>query len=168
MAYVCDIQCFKSLANNYIMKEVCVVGVDNGVFFHCIVKPPTCYDRLSPEMKKRVDYVTKNIHGLPWDNGSIEEKDVIKKIRKILRKADRVYIKGSERVQYLRNILDFPDDIVIDLDIFDYRGSRQLTDRFRFQKCSKYETAHTTYDRCAVKKALTFRAYLLKHLERPV
>ena len=166
MAYVVDIQGFKSMSNQFIIKEICILGIDNNESFHRIVKPLTCYRRLSVELQRRVDWVTRYIHGLPWDlPGCMDHSEIEFMTRKILRKANRVYIKGSERVSFLKELLDYPDINIVDLDIFDYHGSRQLTDEYRGHNCSRYPVRHNQL-RCAVKKALTYRDYLLKHLER--
>jgi len=76
-------------------------------------------------------------------------------LKKTLQRADKVYIKGSERVAFLEQLLHRP---VIDLDIFNFRGVNE----------NKYPTCSLHYSelRCALRKACTYRDYLRKYLEK--
>jgi hypothetical protein len=105
--------------------------------------------------------VTKNIHGLDWDLGYTLESDALELLKNTLKNADKVYIKGSERVKYLEHLLQRP---VIDLDIFDYRGPRELKE-FSYRCCSDYLHRHTKL-RCAFRKACMYRHYIRKFLEK--
>ena len=118
-SYVVDIQGFH--APDFIPKEICIVSVETSFVRHRMIAPPTCYYRLSPRLKKQVDFVTKHIHGLHWDLGYTLETDALDLLRRTLKDADCVYIKGSERVNYLKKLLNNFVRLV-DLDIFDYRG----------------------------------------------
>lgn len=155
-SYIVDIQGF--YAPDFLPKEICIVAAHSSFMWHCMIRPPTSYERLPPHLKKHVDYVTENIHGLHWDLGYTLEVDALNFLKNTLKHADRVYIKGSERVKYLEIILKRP---VIDLDMFDYRGPRALNES-DYSSCSKY-THRCSRLRCAMKKALMYRDYLRRH-----
>ena len=105
-SYVVDIQGFQ--APDFLPKEICVVAVHSTFIRHRIIRPPTCYDRLSPRLRKQVDFVTQHIHGLDWDLGYTLESDALELLKNTLKNADKVYIKGSERVKYLEHLLKRP------------------------------------------------------------
>jgi len=115
-SYVVDIQGF-DVYGNFIPKELCVVSVESTFVRHRMIGPPTHYQRLSPQLKKQVNFVTNHIHGLYWDQGYALERDVLDLLRELLKYADKVFIKGSERVNYLKNLLKNISAKVIDLDI---------------------------------------------------
>lgn len=103
--------------------------------------------------------MTRNIHGLDWDLGYISENDVLTELKGILRGATKVYIKGSERVTYLNRLMNYSVPVV-DLDIYDYRGPRELKE-FRYASCSAYLHGHSKLH-CAFRKACMYRDFLRK------
>ena len=82
-----------------------------------MIKPPFSYTLLNAEQIRNVTYVTDKVHGISWFSGSYDEETVLEELRNIVKDADSVYIKGSERVMYIAGKLwDFPDIVVSDLD----------------------------------------------------
>src|SRR6266576_3506563 len=124
-SYVIDIQGFKTLFNEFVMKEVCIVGVHSGKVYHIFVKSPVCYENLCKKLKSRVNYITKYIHGIHWNSGSVDENTVAEILQKIVKNAIRIYIKGSERVKFINNL--FNNTIqVIDLDTFNFNSNYKI------------------------------------------
>lgn len=156
-SYVVDFQGFN--LGYFVIKEICVVGVDNSFFYHRFVRSPMCYGSLSKHAKKQVEFVTKNIHGLDWDLGYTLEKDVLETLKSKLAGCT-VYIKGSERANYFKNLLKGKDSHVVDLDIYDYRGPRSLKE-FSYEGCSDLLCRHTNL-RCSYRKAFMYRDYIRK------
>jgi len=161
-SYVVDMQCFKTLQNEFIIKELCIVGVNSNFCYQCVVKPPIPFCSLCDEMKKRVNYITNYIHGIPWYVGYLSEDEVITILRNILKKAARVYIKGSERANYLSFLLNYKIP-VIDLDIFDFKR-RQLRENKNCKCHNIFNHKHLRL-RCAVTKACTYRDWLETEME---
>lgn len=119
--YIVNFQNFKTLINEIILKEVAIVSIHSNVEYHWMIRPPTRYSNLEKELRKRVDYITDYIHGIPWNIGYVEQRDVLENMKKILRDASCIYIKGSERVQYIKFLMrDYPYISVLDLDNFIY------------------------------------------------
>lgn len=58
-AYVVDFQAFKTM---------------NAVHYF-MIKSPTSFYILGPELKKRVNYSTEYIHGIKWDTEYIEKNN---------------------------------------------------------------------------------------------
>lgn len=163
--FVVDFQAFKSLQNHFILKEIGITTLDGKNVYHCIVRPPLSYKYLQNEdFKRRIQYITRNIHGLEWDSGSVTYSDAVSELKTLLKNAERVYIRGSERVAYLDKLLDHKV-LVIDLDIFDYRGERALNEN-AYTSCTLGTPGHSVL-KCSLRKALMYRDYICKYLEKP-
>jgi len=160
-SYVIDIQGFKTLLNEFVMKEVCIVGVHSGKVYHIFVKSPVCYENLCEKLKSRVNYITKYIHGIYWNSGSVDENTVVEILQKTVKNASRVYIKGSERVKFLKNLLNNTIPVV-DLDIFNFDGNYKIK---QVNFSCYYNERHSNL-RCALKNACTYKRWLLNHLEK--
>lgn len=113
MAFVVDFQAFKTLSNEFILKELAIVGVNENIVHHFFIKSPSFQP--CGEMKARVKYVTKYIHNIPWNYGHVEKDQALSVLYELTRGADVVYVKGSERVEYLRKCMNWKMKIV-DLD----------------------------------------------------
>lgn len=153
MAYVVDFQAFKSLNNKFIVKELAILRVDrDDCDLHLIFKPPQPFDTLPKEMRKRVAFLTKHIHGIPWEIGHNDFKNFVKS-NNVLQKADVIFVKGSERVNFIRDMLQNSVE-VLDLDNFMY-----TTTCFFENYCPNH--LHS-YSRCAFNKALCYKQWLLQ------
>lgn len=155
MDFVVDFQCFKSIGNNYIVKELSVVRIHGDKEMHFLLKPPQPYFTLTPQMKKRVNFLTRHIHGLRWDSGELDSDDVLAYVADVLNLcANTVYIKGSERVKFMENMLH-PRIVVRDLDHF-----MDDCDTTVKVKCENHVNKTK---RCSLSKALSYKAWLLTH-----
>lgn len=163
-SFVVDVQGFKSMSNEFIMKEICIASVQSDYIDNFTVRSPTCYQRLSPQLQKRVDYIYYNIHGLHWDWGYTDPRVVVAQLKDTLKNADKVYIKGSERVKFLDFLLGRTVP-VFDLDIFDYKGESSL-DKNKYPSCRHSPTLHSELGRCALKKAYMYRDFVRKCVEK--
>lgn len=112
--YVIDFQAFKTPDNNFLIKELCIVGVRSNVCVHAIVKPNVQYENLCIEMRCNVHYLTKYFHGIPWTHGYVNWEDTLSLLQNTVHNASVIYIKGSERATYIRSLCK--NITVIDLD----------------------------------------------------
>ena len=155
MAYVVDFQAFKSLSNEFILKEMAIVSVHTSTIHHFSVKPTF---PLRCELKKRVEYIKANIHNIPWVYGDIEIEKALDYLNDVLKDATIVYVKGSERAEYLRkNIIG--NVKVIDLDKLGCPQARFLPSTL-LQVCM-YSGHYRTNYRCALKNAQKYKQWLL-------
>ncbi len=115
-SYVVDFQAFKNLRNEFILKEVTIIDIVKRVDNNFLIRPPQPYNQIPHKLKKRVDFITNNIHGLEWDSGMIGFRNAVALIKGILKDASKIYIKGSERVNYLKKLLPDKENCIIDLD----------------------------------------------------
>lgn len=110
MSLVLDIQCFKIENNKYVVKEL--AGYDGNRILHVVFKPPFPFDMLSPHFQKQANWLIKNHHSIEWGTGSTPVHLFGNILQDILSQADRVYIKGKEKADYIRK---FTSKLVVEL-----------------------------------------------------
>lgn len=98
---VIDIQGFFN-PPNFIPKEVAVT--DGKMTGHYVFKPLTNRKFSVKEMKEK-NYLEKFHHGIDYNYGNIEFGECGKILRKFLLDSDVVYVRGHQKVDYLRNLL---------------------------------------------------------------
>lgn len=161
-SYIVDFQAFKGLVNEFYLKEVAIVNIHSDTVYHWIIRPPTMYCNLNEEMQLRVNYLTYKIHGIPWQTGYIDESEVIALMKNILKNAAVVYIKGSERVTYLRNLLKgYRNVTVYDLDHFEEFLKPECKKKNLKFKCT-YDRPNHKKLRCALEQVTRYRDILRK------
>lgn len=112
--FVIDFQGFKPKGHRrFIVKEISLYGVDNVNFSaNFVVKPPLGCS-LPPGV---LEYVRDNIHGIEWQHGHISFHNCLQIIRDVCCNATCVFVKGSERVKFVREIIFENKVPVADLD----------------------------------------------------
>ena len=101
-----DLQGFK-LNETFIVKEAAIL-VDGCASSHFLFRPPIHWSRLTGEERAGIRWLTNNHHSLRWMDGNVSYD----RARELIREAtcanlgNRViYVKGSEKIQWLRTIL---------------------------------------------------------------
>lgn len=106
MNLVLDVQCFKSENNKFIVKEL--AAFDGERISHVVFKPPYPFDMLSADLKKQAQWLTNNYHCIEWWKGSTPGHYFSKIIADITSSAERIYVKGCEKVVYLQEYIATP------------------------------------------------------------
>lgn len=114
-----DFQGFKSNSNRFIVKEFAMKT--KNIKFHDIVKSPKANVTaiLDEDHQRQAKWLTENYHGLDWNSGFINLNELRSIIKPILMKKI-IYIKGEEKVKWLKDILNDHKinncDIIINLE----------------------------------------------------
>ncbi|KAK3933086.1 Lipoyl synthase, mitochondrial [Frankliniella fusca] len=103
MAYAfCDIQMLRGAKDEYVVKEFSLYSSQfDGSRGTTIFKPPYADTILSPEQRKRNTYITRHIHGLKWNSGTVPYEHLGDMIQELLRDYNRIYVKGVEKLRLL-------------------------------------------------------------------
>ena len=80
------------------------------------MRPDISFSELSPSSQKSARFLTRNIHGIEWDDGYVSPDDALLLLRDTLRRACMIYCEGSERVAWLKRRLGL---YATDLDILE-------------------------------------------------
>nr|AGQ20144.1 AsIV-cont00031-ORF1 [Apophua simplicipes ichnovirus] len=127
MYCVVDVLGFKQSSEEFVLKEFAMVTIDVKTMKHLefVVKPPYPFDSLLKEYQDINSSLTRNLHGISWDSGTIPYEEARPYIRKLLKTARIIYVRGSEKKVWLRSLLDFSVQVV-DLKKFECPSARKL------------------------------------------
>jgi hypothetical protein len=106
MNLVLDVQCFKRENNKFMAKEL--AAYDGEKISHFVFKPPFPFEMLSHDLQKQANWLTRNHHGIDWSSGSIPMHLFGDIMQDITTSADRIYVKGREKADYLRKFIPKP------------------------------------------------------------
>lgn len=113
---IVDVQGFKIGVNKFVFKEIVILYTED-FFCHYFVESPFKYNTLSPALKRQADYLTKHYHGIKWNTGGISIAEVKQNLKKHLCCDNTsIYVKGKEKIYWLRDIIDNKNDRIFDLD----------------------------------------------------
>lgn len=106
MEYVLDIQGFVRSSNIFVPKEAALVEVAaNTMPTAYYFKAPCKWTKLFEEEKKKNSWLQNCYHGIPWNSGTIEFRDLIKVLQMALYNASKIYVKGLQKKKWLEDIV---------------------------------------------------------------
>ena len=156
--YIIDLQGF-SHNQSYIVKELTVIDLYSQNVSHFLVKPPFDKSILSDGEQKSVSWLENYHHKIAWEDGMFDYDEVFADLRKIIRDADIIYVKGCEKTLFIRKITG---KFTVDLDKLDCPGACMLPipQLWRTVGCNYHN--HSNYDGvCSLFQAMKFREWLL-------
>ena len=105
MEFLVDFQGFQGYNGKFIFKELSVISLSGSFLWHTFIKSPPSH---STAPVHQVDYCTRHIHGIKWEQDGISFSQARRLLFKYLHGAQKVYIKGAERTVILQKLLKFP------------------------------------------------------------
>lgn len=112
MEFILDFQGFKGENNKFIVKELAIVSTDELVYELHLFRPPCDFNQLSENVKKQVVWLEKYFHGLYWSSG-FREYSQLNDLLKNCNLSGNVYVKGTEKTQFVKNLLtDFKVNVI--------------------------------------------------------
>lgn len=95
MELVIDVQGFKKPHNDFVVKELAIVplgeDVQPAVY---LFGPPHSWIFLTPRYRCQNKWLTKNYHGIFWDDGGIPYEELDDILTSCTRGASKIYVKG--------------------------------------------------------------------------
>lgn len=112
---IIDFQWYRYNTHSIVPKELATCDSDFKRT-HFVFKPVLSFASLKEEDKSVARYVYNSHHGLGWDEGYIcvSQFDVI--IKRLCANVDVVYVKGKEKLEFLKSILNKRIVDLIDAD----------------------------------------------------
>uniref|UniRef100_A0ABD2VS86 Uncharacterized protein n=1 Tax=Trichogramma kaykai TaxID=54128 RepID=A0ABD2VS86_9HYME len=151
MEYIIDVQSFKSHGNKFIFKEVALISLAEKVPSVYLFKPPHAFMRHSPTNKASVRWLENNYHRLKWSCGDIDYSELDITLLRALHDAQNVYVKGADKVQWLRKY----SSEIIDLETV---GCPALYKLQRLPACAHHSLIIDA--ECAVSNVLALKEWL--------
>lgn len=102
-----DMQGFKDNSNRFVLKEIAVVT--SNASFHDVIKSPFAFRHLNKKRTREAKWLTKNHHGIHWNAGTMSMTQLRTIIRPMLHRKV-IYVKGIEKVQWIRFILNYDNN----------------------------------------------------------
>jgi hypothetical protein len=139
-----------------IVKELALVGIgyaDNSKSIQTyLLKAPCPLWTLSKAAQNTNQWITSNLHSLPWGVGQISYSELPNLVKESVQGHTRVVTKGSEKAMFLAEILGIP---IIDLDNFECPKA----DNIFLEQTVVCGYGHV--EGCALTKALKYAEWLL-------
>lgn len=108
MELVVDFQAFVGDTGKYVLKELAIIAVEKPALTHLFVMPPFSYYKLSPKRRREAEWLVRNYHGIPWEEGYVTVRQAITFLKKITRNANVLLVKGREKAEFLRKVTGKP------------------------------------------------------------
>lgn len=107
MEFVVDMQCFQS-NDVYFIKELAIVPLScDEVPEIFLFDPPFSWSELSETDKISNRWLERNHHGIPWSLGGIPQSELSYILFTRLANAAAIYVKGQNKVEWLRIYVPF-------------------------------------------------------------
>lgn len=100
---IVDLQGFKDNSNNFVLKEFSILT--KNIKFSDIIKPTFAFSNLNESSRKAVCWLSNYYHGFDWNDGYIDFDELQKTIKPILQNK-LIYVKGDDKICWLKKILD--------------------------------------------------------------
>lgn len=150
---VVDVQGFKDLYNNFIVKELALATCDSTQTF--LIKPPYRFQYLTSDEKKQVKWVERN-RGIYWNEGYIDYREFRRIIVPYL-ESKKIVVKGLEKVKWI-NDLGMKNCNIIELDENQCPNLSVLHKKYCNGRSNLNCIMHS--NQCALKNVICLRKYL--------
>ena len=157
MEFVIDVQGFKKAYNEFVFKELAVVPLGEDVQPTVyLFGPPHDWNFLAARYKCENNWLTRNYHGINWQDGEIPYEEFEEILKSSVRGASKIYVKGLEKQKWLQNIISRVCNIE-DLDcpsLTKLHGAKDIP-------CSHHNLHICKNSNCAVINAIALKRWLL-------
>ncbi|KAK9878322.1 hypothetical protein WA026_021337 [Henosepilachna vigintioctopunctata] len=120
--------------NEFIVKEL---AISNGTqIYHSIFKPKTDFSMLSMKDKRTVEYLENNHHGIKYNDGFVDYKELDDIIEKISIDIDIVYVSGHQKYDFLSRLLEGKHTKVVNVE---NQGLSQLKLNRDYPQCMAHK-----------------------------
>jgi hypothetical protein len=156
MIFVVDVEGFL-VKNHFVVKEFAYKSLDDLSFGQFFFKPPFSWESLSFKEKQTVSYCEKFLHCLRWSSGAINYQDRLQVFQNLFKDGDTIFVKGTEKVTYVKKILPFVHNIQ-NLETLECPKISSIKYEDRFVKCEHKK--HRANLHCALLKVFRFSSFL--------
>ena len=128
MEFIIHVQGFKLPVNEFIVKELANLPIKcnksiKPINFH--LQTPCQWTCVSLKYKNINHWLENNLHGMPWNSGDVPYKMMRVIIENISRNAQTIYVKGSEKNNWLKSFTK-PSTKIIDMMDLKWPGLQLL------------------------------------------
>ena len=112
MEFIVDFQSFKLSSNEFAIKELAILKLNSNekpkVF---LFKPPCKWWDLPLKCRVENNWLERNYLTLSWESGDIPYNQIENILKTTLSNADKIFVKGLQKVKYLEKYLNNVKDM---------------------------------------------------------
>lgn len=160
MTAIIDMQGFRGVANEFIVKEIAIIYGDDTTQ-HFILYPPYEFNILTQALKKQVTWLYQYYHGLSWNGGAITLDDALRTITMKLKNHNTIYVKHLEKELWLKELLKdyIPTISIVNLDDVGCPNIQTLKKSYLpLNHCSLHKGC------CAFQNAFLYKSFINKYV----
>ena len=163
MEYIIDIQGFKKMYNEFVVKELAIVSLEDDIQPSVFLfAPPHDWNLLNSRYKCENKWLTENYHGMNWQDGKILYDELEDILKSTVRGASQVWIKGLEKRNFLKIFLPNVKNI-------ETVGCPALNKLHKTldSRCSNHNFQKCFNSNCAARNAIVLKKWLRDYREAP-
>lgn len=106
--------------NDFVLKELSFLsintdGTDNGIH-HFIFSSPFSWQQLDKDSRLKALWLFAYHHGFYWNQGELSHEEIDNCIKPLLQKQLTIFVKGREKIRWLKRICKNPNLDIRDID----------------------------------------------------
>ena len=105
MELVLDAQFLKNREDEYIVKELAILALDENYVAHWLVKSQGTFFRLPKNVVRQNNFSARYLHGIEWNEGDIDFIDLYRTLAKLSNHVRKVYVRGECKADFVRRYL---------------------------------------------------------------
>lgn len=149
---IIDVQGFKDLYNNFIIKELAFATREYTQTF--LVKPPYLFKYLTSDEKRQVKWLERH-KGIYWNEGYIDYREFKRIIVPYLENKE-IIVNGFEKIKWINDLCE--DCVVSDLGTTHCINFSELYKKYCVGQSNFNCNIHAKH--CALKNVLCIKKYL--------
>ena len=103
MSYGVDFQYFRQPGGDFLVKEMAIISLETDLEPTVLLfKAPYRWCRLSEKYRSKNINIQRNLHGLSWDSGFYNYKELGSLIRETLQDSHKIYAIGDEKKKFMQ------------------------------------------------------------------
>ena len=168
-----DVQGY-TFQKSFIAKEMTIVALDGGcggqdVLMHIMASPPFGRELFLSNELKSVFWLEHHHHKIQWEDGDVNYSDLFADLRRVVHDAEALYVKGSEKSKFIR---DVTGKFTIDLDELDCPRADLLPEPDLEESdspklCSYYNHRGVKHPKSSLVQALKYKQWILGLFPKP-
>lgn len=122
MEAVFDFHAFKSNENEYIVKELAIVGFACGSISYktqIVFKAPYSFDLLNSKMQRTARWLSRHYHYIKWNDGHVVYS--VQLMHCLCKPFSVIHVKGNEKARFLRqfhsNVVEIDQQLHVDTEV---------------------------------------------------
>lgn len=108
---VIEFQAFRGNGNEYIVKELVIWDLDNGISNYFLFKPPFSISNCNSKYLRVNKWLSKYYHHIKWDEGFVDFREVDRIMFKFAQYYNLIYTTGTEKLKWISK---FTNSVIVD------------------------------------------------------